>query len=146
MRLVLPCRVLCGVKNNSVVEEAEAHAATGYNGKLDDQKRASETSYPTQLNQQTAESHELAIALAEERLQMVEDLRVRVNALDKVFTWNSDYQRASHQVRVCVRVSRGRYVFVVEHNLTHTRIPPCHPHHARRYRRHTRRSTVSQVH
>ena len=54
-----------------------------------------------------------SIRQQEKRAQVIEDLRLRVNALDKVFSWNSEYQRASHKVtthtRTRERKDTGRY-------------------------------------
>ena len=47
---------------------------------------------------QAVEAQNAAIQLQQDRMQIIEDLRLRINALDKVFTWNSDYQRSSHQI------------------------------------------------
>lgn len=86
------------VWNASMVEEAEAWAAREHDKKVHAQKQELETEYQTKLDVQAAADRQSAIDLAEERLSVIEDLRVRVNALDKVFSWNSDYQRTSHQV------------------------------------------------
>ena len=53
---------------------------------------------PFGVHEQAAAGRKASIQLQEKRAQVIEDLRLRVNALDKVFSWNSEYQRASHKV------------------------------------------------
>ena len=85
--------------HRSAVEEAETQFQEHLGGKLQEQAESLKRELQTKLNEQAIAARQESIAVQQQRMQEIDELRLQVNALDQVFTWNSDYQKMSHQVR-----------------------------------------------